>query len=211
MKKIKLVLLMLTMGMLSFAQYSTTTEGDYDFVPNQTLIGISFEYTGLVNGFEGMEAYVDYRYQDIELMKKEKDAIKWKEGWEETIANANNEFVLVLNDELVKKSPTKFGLNAETEVYGVMVIEELTLPMDDGKSLMMGGGANAFATMSGKLSFYDADGNVLAVEEYKNIAGIPSTSMYTMGDGFKINSCYKKAAKPLGRKLYKTYFDKKKK
>ena len=211
MKKINLLVLMLAATLFSFAQYSTTTEGNYDFVPENSLIGITFEYTGLINGFEGMEKYVDFRYQDIELMKKEKDAIKWKEGWEETITNANNEFVLVLNDEIGKKSGVKFELGAKTDVHGVMVIEDLTLPMDDGKNMMLGGGANAFAVMSGTLTFYDADDNVLSVEEYKNIQGLPSTSMYTMGDGFKINSCYKKAAKPLGRKLYKLYFDKKKK
>jgi hypothetical protein len=94
----------------------------------------------------------------------------------------------------------QFEKDAKTPVYGVFKCTSMT----NGKGL------GSTCTISGTLTFYDENGNVLAVEDYKSVTGNPSGMMgvYTMGDGFKLNSCYKKAAVPLGKKLYNQYFKK---
>jgi hypothetical protein len=206
MKNLGILLSTMLLAGLTFAQIaSSTVEGNYDFVKNQSLIGITFDYSkAKVNGFDGMEAYVDANVAELTMMENEKEGKKWAEGWFESYDVAGDEFIAVLNDEIGgKKSGLKFEKNAKSAVYGVFEFSEFT----NGK------GFGSVCTISGTLTFYDANKKTLAVEDYKSVVGNPSgmMGMFTLGDGYKLNSCYKKAAVRLGKKLYNQYFDKNKK
>lgn len=205
MKKIILALCSFFLFGTTFAQVlSTTAEGNYDFVTEHALIGIVFDYSeAVVNDIETMEGYIESHRENLEMMEGEKSGKKWEAGWRETLDAVENDYVAVLKDEVGKKSGLKFEKDAETDVIGTFKMTRMTNPH----------GMGSICEIDATLTFTDKDGTVLAVEEYKSFQGKPSGMMgiYTMGDGFKLGSCYKTAAAVLGKKMYNLYFDKKKK
>lgn len=205
MKKIFLaVLSFFFLGGISAQVLSITAEGDYDFVTEHEGIGIVFDYTeAVVNSIESMEDFIESNRENLEMMDGEKAGKKWEEGWRETLADVQKDFIAVLNDEIGKKSGLKFEDGDETDVIGTFKL----LRMDNPH------GMGSICEIDAVLTFTNEDGDTLAVEEYNNFQGKPSGMMgiYTMGDGFKLGSCYKTAAAVLGKKLYNLYFDKKKK
>ncbi len=202
----KYIVLLSTCLLFSFSTmaqyYSTTTEGDYDFVPKQSKIGIVFDYSEAeMNGTEGgLDAYVAEHTKNLEEMEDKKTADKWEKGFLATIEKTAGEFPIILNDEIGKKAGVKFEQTDKADIVGTFKVTYY----DNDK------GMGSICTMAGVLTFKDSDGNVLAVEEYKKTKGNPSGKMgiYTIGDSYKIGSCIKKMASPLGKKLKKKYFSK---
>lgn len=214
MKYIVLLTTCLMFSFGAFAQsYSTTVEGNYDFVPKKTKIGIVFDYSEAeMNGTEGgLEAYIAEHAKNLEEMESKKKADKWEKGFRETIEKTAAEFPIILNDEIGKKAKVRFEPTSKASVVGTFKVNYY----ENDKGL------GSFCTMSGTLTFRDKEGNVLAVEEYKKTKGGVAGgggrgfgaigAAATSGDGYKIGSCIKKMARPLGKKLKKKYFSKKKK
>lgn len=206
MKNIVLLAACLMFSFGAFAQsYSTTTEGNYDFVTKNPRVGIVFDYSEAeMNGTEGgIEAYISEHTRNLEEMESKKTANKWEKGFRETITKTAGEFPIILNDEVGKKSGVRFEMSDKTPVVGTFKVSYY----ENDK------GMGSICTLAGTLTFRDKEGNVLAVEEYKKTKGSPSGKMgiYTIGDSYKIGTCVKRMAAPLGKKLKKKYFSKKKK
>lgn len=206
MKRALILSLFVAFVTISNAQIIKTSEGNIDFLGKTTTVGIKFDWTTTnVNSLDGgMQAYIDYRYEEVQAEDNKKEADKWKAGWLETITVAEQEFVLVLNEEF-KKSPLNFKLNGTGKYNAVFKITQFT----SGKVNWMGASADNFATFDGQLIFTDEKGAQVAVVDFLGWKGNPSTSVYTMGDGFRVNSLFKKAGVKFGLKIYNTYFKKK--
>lgn len=206
MKRALILSMILAFTTLVKAQVIKTSEGSIDFLAKATVVGFEFDWTtAKVNGIDGMQGYIDYRYEELLLEENKKQADKWKEGWNETISTAEKEFVLVLNEEL-KKVPLNFKQGGKGKYNVVFKISDFT----SGKLNFMGASADNFATFEGQMIFTDESGTQVAVVDFIGWKGNPSTTVYTMGDGYRVNSLFKKAGVKFGLKIYNTYFKKKK-
>lgn len=206
MKRALILSMILAFTTLVKAQVIKTSEGSIDFLAKATVVGFEFDWTtAKVNGIDGMQGYIDYRYEELLLEENKKQADKWKEGWNETISTAEKEFVLVLNEEL-KKVPLNFKQGGKGKYNVVFKITDFT----SGKLNFMGASADNFATFEGQMIFTDESGTQVAVVDFIGWKGNPSTTVYTMGDGYRVNSLFKKAGVKFGLKIYNTYFKKKK-